>query len=103
MIRGTTPKLKFGVPFNPTVCKQIWITFSQDNREIFTIYKDDCTLTSTDITVRLSQRQTLSLSSAYQVQIQIRVAFDGLPDETALASEIITTSVGKLLRDGVIE
>ena len=103
MIRGTTPELKFGVPFDPTTCKQIWITFSQNNREIFTIYKEDCTLTSTEIMVTLSQRQTLSLSSAYQVQIQVRATFPGTPQDSALASDIITTSVGKLLRDGVIE
>ena len=102
MIRGTTPQLTFTVPFDPTVAEKIWITFSQNKKEVFTIEKEDCKLTETTIICTLSQNQTLSLAPNATLQIQIRVSFANGDESTALASEIINTTVQQILKDGEI-
>lgn len=105
MIRGTTPELTFTVPFDPNTCKQIWITFSQNNKEVFTIDKTNCKLKEDSVIVRLHQSQTLQLQPNNTVQIQMRATFASQTQEEddAIASEIVTTTVGQILRDGEIQ
>jgi hypothetical protein len=100
--RGTTPPLTFEVPFDPATSKKIWITFSQDDKEIFTINKEDCAFDGNIINVTLTQEQTLLLSADYYVQMQIRVSFDGEDFDEAQASEIVTAEIKEILKDGVI-
>ncbi len=102
MIRGTTPRLIFTVPFDPSTAKRIWITFSQCSNEAFTVEKDCCAFEGQTISVTLTQAQTLSLAANADVQIQLRVSFSNGDMDEALASEIITTSVQKILKDGEI-
>lgn len=102
MIRGTTPELNFTVPFDPTVAEKIWITFSQNDEEVFTIEKNDCTFGENLITCSLSQNQTLSLSPNSTLQIQMRVSFADGKEDAAMASNIVTTTVQRILKDGVI-
>ena len=102
MIRGTTPRLDFKVPFDPSTAKRIWITFSQGGKEVFTVEKKNLTLDGQTISVTLTQKQTLSLVSAANVDIQLRVSFSNGDTDEALASEIITTSVQRILKDGEI-
>ena len=102
MIRGTTPLLSFTVPFNPMDAKRICITFSQNNREVFTLEKRDCTFEDSTINVTLTQDHTLAFTANANVQIQIRVTFQNGDKEEALASEIITTTVQRILKDGEI-
>ena len=100
--RGTTPPLTFEVPFDPSRAKRLWITFAQDDKELFTIEKDDCTFDGNVINVTLTQEQTLSFSPDLYVQMQIRVAFDGEDFDNAQASNVITAEVKEILKDGVI-
>lgn len=102
MIRGTTPQLTFTVPFDPRITEKIWITFSQNKKEVFTIEKTDCKLTDDAIICTLSQNQTLSLSPNMTLQIQMRVSFANGDDSTAMASDIIDTTVQQILKDGEI-
>lgn len=100
--RGTTPTLTFEVPFEPTTAKKIWITFEQDDKEIFTIEKENCTFNGNIIEVTLRQEQTLALSADFYVVMQIRVSFNGEDFDKADASEYVKTEVGEILKDGVI-
>lgn len=102
MIRGTTPKLTFEAPFEISTCKQIWITFAQNDKEVFTIEKKDCTFNGNEVSVKLTQQQTLMLTGATYVQMQIRVSFDGADGDEVLASDIITAAVQVILKDGEI-
>ena len=102
MRRGTTPFLTFGVPFDPTTAKRLWITFSQGGREVFTVEEENCTFKGHVICVKLSQIQTLSLAANKTLEMQIRVLFPGETEDYALASDIITTSVSAILKEGVI-
>ena len=103
MIRGTTPTLTFTIPFEPDNIDKLWITFSQNKTEVFTVEKDAVTFDGHDIAVRMSQKQTLALNGNSMVDIQIRLSFIGDPnDQDALASDIIRTSVEEILKDGEI-
>lgn len=102
MIRGTTPRITFDVPFNPTFAKRIWITFAQYDKEVFTITEKDCTFSDETIVTTLTQEQTLSLNSNTNVNIQMRVSFANGEKDEALASDIVTTTVQRILKDGEI-
>lgn len=100
MIRGTTPQLDFGLPFEVSFIKTVWVTFSQNNEEIFTLENEALTMNDACISVKLTQEQTLLLSQNNTVEIQIRILTNA---NNALASNIIKTSVGRILKDGVIK
>lgn len=98
--RGTTPVLQFQLPFSGENLKEIWVTFWQNGEVV--LNKDIGTLLieGDKITVRLTQKDTLLLSQSAGCSIQIRVLDQ---DDNAMASQIITCSVGKILKDGEIE
>lgn len=99
MIRGTTPTVKFTLPFDTSLIQSVYITFSQKGEELFTLVNSDCTFLENGITSKLSQRQTLALTHNAPVEIQIRVL---TTDGNALASNIIRTVTEKILKDGEI-
>lgn len=99
MIRGTTPTVVCTVPFDPSVLDKLWITFSGNGREIFTLEKDDCTFVDNDIKATLTQAQTLMLKGGSYVEIQIRALTD---DGVAIASNILKEPVWRILKDGEI-
>ena len=102
MIRGTTPVLHFTLPFSLNEAKVCWITFAQNKNECFTGELNDecCEWEGTQITINMTQEQTLKLKSAFEVLIQIRILTN---QDEALASNIITVPVRDILRDGVIQ
>ena len=99
MRRGTTPTLTFTLPFNVETCTRVWVTFAQCKKEVFTLEATDCQISGNEITVKLSQEQTLKLCPDYAVDVQIRLKE---ADGTALASNIITVQAARILKDGEI-
>ena len=75
MIRGTTPVLHFTLPFTLDGVKTCWITFAQNGSERFTVDLNDecCEWEEDQITINMTQEQTLKLKSAISVSIQLRV------------------------------
>lgn len=99
---GTTPTHTFEleeVPFDLTTSKRIRLIYSQNNKVLFVKEKDDLTISETVIEHKLTQEETLAFDTRYFVEIQIRVLTEG---NDALASDIITTTVGRLLEDEVM-
>lgn len=99
MIRGTTPTLSFTLPFIPIAAEKIWITFEQNDVEVFTLEKHEITIEDNVISFTLTQEQTLALLPNSIVQIQIRIKFSEL---NVIASDTITTTVKEILKDGVM-
>lgn len=105
MIRGTTPTLTFELPFDTSLINSLSIAFSQTT----TAYKpsqlalekthEDVQMNGSTVTLKLTQEDTLELDAAHDVEIQLRV----LCGETAMASQIISVPVRRILRDGVLE
>lgn len=99
MYRGTTPTLKFILPFDAGLLKEAWITLGQDNEEIVNKTLSDCTTDGTTLSVLLTQSDTLALSHEYRTYVQLRVL---LTDGTALASKTFKMRTNYIIRNGVI-
>ena len=99
MIRGTTPTLEFTLPFDVTLIENAYITFSQNGEVVLEKSLSDCEKSVDKLTLRLTQEDTLKFISPNIVEIQLRVKTF---ENDALASNIIKTSVEKILKDGVI-
>lgn len=100
MYRGTTPTLKFTLPFDTSTLDAVWVTIAQGGKVIINKTKVDCDLKGKDISVTLTQAETLALTAENKAEIQLRVLTkDGL----ALASAIFRENTDCILKDGVIE
>lgn len=100
MFRGTTPILTFGVPFDTSIIKQCYITFSQNDDIVLEKGLVDVKLLDNAIVLPLSQEDTLLFDSKKRcVTIQLRVLTD---KDMALASKPIKITIDKILKDGVI-
>lgn len=103
MIRGTTPTLQFNLPIETSTIKavEVMVRYVDNNKEV-TIVKtiEDCEFGDKTITTRLTQEETLQLPAPSNVEVQLRVL---TVDDVALASVIFTTTVKRLLKEGVIE
>ena len=99
MIRGTTPRLKFTLPFDTSQIAESYITFSQDETIKMDKSLEECEAYGNTLTVVLTQEETLSLASGKFVEIQVRVK---TVSDDVLASNIIRVNVDRILREGVI-
>lgn len=98
MYRGTTPQFVFKFPFNVSELSVLYVTFWQGSGRKFDKTLSDSTTQGDTLTVKLTQEETLSLSPGV-VNVQIRAK---KPDGTALASNIISLDVKKILKGGEI-
>lgn len=100
MIRGTTPTNTFTVDMDLRTADVIYITYKQGCTVVVERTKDQLdSITATELTLTLTQEETLEFKEGGFVAIQIRARFsNGL----AVASNIIKTTAGEILKDGVI-
>ena len=98
MKRGTTPTNTFKTNIDLTGAT-VFLTYSQRARVGLEKTGDDLEISSEAIVTRLTQKDTLGFDALQKVSIQIRYVF---PDGTAGASNIMTASVGEILKDGEI-
>jgi hypothetical protein len=96
MKRGTTPTNTFKTNIDLTGAT-VFLTYSQRGRVVLEKTGDDLEITAEAIVTRLTQKDTLGFDALQKVSIQIRYVF---PDGTAGASNIMTASVGEILKDG---
>lgn len=99
MYRGTTPTLKFTLPFEASTLAEAYISIEQNQRVILEKSIEDCTLSGNTISVKLTQEETLKLLVQDQTKVQLRVR---LSDGSALASQIFVIPTERILKDGVI-
>lgn len=99
MIRGTTPTLEFSLPFGTDLIKEVYISFAQGVNIVLEKTLEDCVCSGEMLTVRLTQKDTLMFAHGMLVDIQLRVL---TVNGEALASDIIRTSVERILKDGEI-
>lgn len=103
MYRGTTPKLVLHLTTSIDLneLKEVWVTFeSASGLKERTFTKARCTIDAeaSTLTLQLTQEETLEFSAG-QLKVQARVL---LNDESAYASDIVTTTVNEILKDGVL-
>ena len=101
--RGTTPINYFTVPLDLSEASVVYLTYAQNGKTVVEKEKDDITFTAEDeiyeISVQLTQADTLAFCDKSPVDMQIRVRF---ADGNAIESTIMRTSVDRILKDGVI-
>lgn len=99
MKRGTTPQLKFILPFEITEVQTGFITVVQFGETIAEKTWEECSKEGTAVVATLTQEETLKLKETYYAEIQVRVKTNaGL----ALASDIFRIPVDKILKEGAI-
>lgn len=99
MIRFTTPTHVFKTNIDLTQAGVIFITYKQGGNTVVEKTKEDLTIEQDQLSVKLTQEDTGKFVQGNPVEIQIRVRFD---DDTAIASNIMKTTVERVLKDGVI-
>lgn len=97
--RGSTPVNIFKVDIDLTDAT-VFVTYAQNGDVVIEKTGADLTITENTISTTLSQQDTLKLDDSLLVEMQIRYV---KPNGIADASNVITASVGKILKDGVIE
>ena len=100
MIRGTTPTHTFQIPFNTNLVKEIRISYAQKDVVVVEKTTEDCKLDGMNITVKLTQEETLRFSENVMAALQLRVL---LNDGNVLATPVMRLDVGELLQDEVIQ
>lgn len=98
MTRGTTPIHVFLVDIDLTGATELYITYSQKGTVKIEKSIEDVTIEPEQLTVTLTQEETLNLD-VRSCDIQIRAK---LGDGSAVASNVIVTAVNPILKNGVI-
>lgn len=98
-MRGTTPTHTFKIPFDVSLVQKAVVIYAQDDIVVFSKETEQCHMNGNEISVTLTQEDTLKLDCKKLVQIQLRVL---TTDGTALASVVTRMNVGKCLKDEVL-
>ncbi len=99
MIRGTTPKHIFTVPFDVNNLSKVRVIYAQDYNVIFTKTEADCVLEGNSISVTLKQEDTFKFDHKKSVQIQLRVLTVA---KEVLSSTVQTVGISKCLEEEVL-
>ena len=101
MRRGTTPTLKFKTPYAASMVDGGFVTFRQRGKVVIdkSIGDENVTIADNMISVDLSQQETLSLTTADDVDAQIRII---LTTGKRAASNVVHIPVFEILKEGEI-
>lgn len=79
VIRGTTPKHEFGLPYPMEAVEDFEIVYGQNKKILFRRNMEDCTVENGVIAFHLTQEETFSLSPKKYLDIEIRIKLmDGM-------------------------
>lgn len=99
MVRGTTPKHTFILPFSSDAVKKCEIIYQQHGETVLTKTESDCDMAENEIAVKLTQAETFAFGADEWVDIQLRIlTFDG----EVLASKPMRISVTRCLSEEVL-
>lgn len=99
MIRGTTPTLRFSLPFDGSLLSKLYITAAQNDKVVFEKALSDCVLSGAQVTCKLTQADTLALDDSEPTEIQVRCK---TVNGDAPASHIFVCNTERILKDGEI-
>lgn len=98
MIRGTTPTFIFDLPFEMATVSDVRVIFAQNNRSIVVKSLTDCEIQEKQVSVTLTQEESLKFICGIAIQIQMKVLLNG---DTVTASNIRVISCDMVLSDEV--
>ena len=94
--RGTTPTHSFTTNVDLTNASVIYVTYSQFGQTVIEENKNNMTVSSTGISVPLTQQDTLKIKAGARTSVQIRA---GLANGRRIASNIIYLLVKDVLKE----
>lgn len=98
MYRGTTPTNVFRTDVDLENASVLFVSYKQNGKVVLEKSLEDVSVKKTLVTVNLTQKETLLFQDGI-VTIQIRAK---LPDNTAIASNLIRTTAEEIVKDGEI-
>jgi hypothetical protein len=99
MIRGTTPTHIFTIPFETDLIKDVRVIYAQNSVVVVQKNISSCKLGDHELSVSLSQEETLKFDCTRPVEIQLKI---NMVDTSVVASNIMLVDVGKVLSDEVM-
>lgn len=99
MIRGTTPTHEFTLSIDPSLIKDVEITYAQDDSTVLTKHLKDCTLEGNTLILKLTQQDTFEFNHKKSIQVQLRAL---MMDNTVLGAYVKTITVEKCLSNEVL-
>lgn len=99
IVRGTTPTLTFGLPFEAATIAEGYVIIQQNRKTIIEKPVSACKCSGNDLSVTLTQKETLELSCCFNAEIGLVVKTQG---GERLESKPITEKVGDTAKDGEI-
>lgn len=99
IIRGTTPTLKFGLPFETNMIAVGFVTVRQNESTIFEKPLSACQCDGCTLTAKLTQEETLKLESELNAEIRLVVKTAG---GDRLESYPVCVGVSDTSKEGVI-
>ena len=99
MRRGTTPTHTFTLPIDTSVVKSVRITYRQNRKVVLTKETEDVAMEGNQISVKLTQEETLAFDGSTGAEIQVRVLSFS---KDALASDVMRVSISDILDDEVL-
>ena len=103
MIKGTTPTIKYNLPFASSLIKsaEIVVMYVDANKEVLIVRDlENCTLGDKSISTVLTQEETLQLPAPSYAEVQLRIV---TIDDTILATVPEKVTVKRLLKEDVIQ
>jgi hypothetical protein len=98
MRRGTTPIVKFELPFGTEVVKTAKITFMQNNKIILE-KKEECVVEGNSVSVTLTQEESFLFNSRFKASVQLRVVAQG---DVVLSTDVQDLEVEECLDSEVL-
>ena len=99
MMRGTTPTLVFSLPFDTELINKLYLTFSQNDKEILTVTEKVCDLHDTTVEVTLTQAETLLFEPNVLTEAQFRII---TTTNIVTGSYPMRIAIQRILKDGEI-
>lgn len=99
IIRGTTPTMTFGLPFEADMLATGFVIIKQGNATVIEKELSDCKCGGRTVSARFSQEETLSLSADSNAEINIVVK---TVDGERLESDPVFDRVKDTSKEGVI-
>lgn len=75
VIRGTTPKHDFELPYSKELIKDLRITYGQNKKALFTKTIEECQFSEGKVSVTLTQEETYLFNPNKKLYIEIRIQF----------------------------
>ena len=100
MRRGTTPTHTFTLGFSVELIAALRITYTQNGRTIMTKTEQDVDASNQEISVRLTQEETLMFSDKSNVEIQLKILSTS---GDVLASPVYTVHPLRIIDEEVLQ